>query len=95
MAAAEGLFQRGAEAPLWAVGELLAALSEALQAQFNPVRVKGEVSGYVRAASGHSYFTLKDERGQLRCALFRRGGAAAAGYFGGGVDVEFQLRVEI
>ena len=95
MAAADGLFKRGTEAPLWAVGELLAALSEALQAQFNPVRVVGEVSGYVRAASGHSYFTLKDERGQLRCALFKRAAAAAALDWRDGVQVELQGRIDI
>ena len=100
MAAAEGRFEarfegRPASAPLWAVGELLAALAQALQAQFNPVRVKGEVSGYVRAASGHSYFTLKDERGQLRCALFRRAAAAAALDWRDGVQVELQGRIDI
>ena len=31
----------------------------------------GEISNLSRAASGHIYFTLKDERGALRCAFFR------------------------
>ncbi|MDE2418869.1 MAG: exodeoxyribonuclease VII large subunit, partial [Burkholderiales bacterium] len=34
--------------------------------------VSGEISGFSRAASGHCYFVLKDESGQLRCAMFRR-----------------------
>ncbi len=34
--------------------------------------VQGEISGFSRAASGHCYFALKDESGQLRCAMFRR-----------------------
>ncbi len=34
--------------------------------------VRGEISGYTRAASGHCYFSLKDEQGQIRCAMFRR-----------------------
>ncbi len=34
--------------------------------------VVGEVANFHRAASGHCYFTLKDEQGQLRAALFRR-----------------------
>lgn len=34
--------------------------------------VVGEVTNFHRAASGHCYFTLKDEHGQLRAALFRR-----------------------
>ncbi|MEB2348156.1 MAG: exodeoxyribonuclease VII large subunit [Comamonadaceae bacterium] len=60
-------------APLvWEVGVLCRAVSDALQARFDPVAVRGELAGFSRAASGHCYFTLKDERGQLRCAMFRR-----------------------
>ena len=33
--------------------------------------ISGEISGFSRAASGHCYFTLKDERAQVRCVLFR------------------------
>jgi len=51
------------------------AVADALQARFNPVAVRGEVSGFSRAASGHCYFTLKDAAGQLRCAMFRRNAA--------------------
>lgn len=58
--------------PAWAVGALVRAVADVLQARFNPVAVRGEVSGFARAASGHCYFTLKDSSGQLRCAMFRR-----------------------
>ena len=34
--------------------------------------VRGEVSGFSRASSGHCYFSLKDANGQIRCAMFRR-----------------------
>lgn len=57
---------------VWAVGALTRAVADALAARFNPVAVRGEVSGFTRAASGHCYFALKDETGQLRCAMFRR-----------------------
>ncbi|MBS1208761.1 MAG: exodeoxyribonuclease large subunit [Proteobacteria bacterium] len=33
--------------------------------------VSGEISNLVRAASGHLYFTLKDERAQIRCTMWR------------------------
>ena len=63
----------GQTAPrVWAVGALARAVGDALAARFNPVTVRGEVSGFTRAASGHCYFSLKDETGQLRCAMFRR-----------------------
>ncbi len=58
--------------PIWSVGALCHAIADALDARFNPVTVRGEVSGFSRAASGHCYFSLKDESGQLRCAMFRR-----------------------
>lgn len=62
----------------WGVSALLLATSDALAARFGPVAVRGELSGLVRAASGHCYFSLKDASGAsgaagvLRCAMFRR-----------------------
>jgi exodeoxyribonuclease VII large subunit len=61
-----------ATARVWQVGALCRAIADALDARFNPVTVGGEVSGFTRAASGHCYFSLKDETGQIRCAMFRR-----------------------
>ncbi len=58
--------------PVWAIGPLVQAIADTLAARFNPVLVRGEVSGFSRAASGHCYFSLKDDTGQLRCAMFRR-----------------------
>ena len=57
---------------VWGVGALCHAVADALDARFNPVAVRGEISGFSRAASGHCYFALKDDGGQLRCAMFRR-----------------------
>ena len=57
---------------IWPVGSLLRAIVDSLEARFNPVAVQGEISGFSRAASGHCYFSLKDDDGQIRCAMFRR-----------------------
>ena len=57
---------------IWQVGALCRAIADALDARFNPVAVRGEVSGFSKAASGHCYFSLKDGDGQIRCAMFRR-----------------------
>lgn len=62
----------GSARRVWAVGPLMQAIADALSVRFNPVAVRGEISGFSRAASGHCYFSLKDESGQLRCAMFRR-----------------------
>lgn len=65
-----------AGAPLaWSVSGLLLAVSDALAARFGAVTVRGELSGFSRAASGHCYFSLKDGTGApalIRCAMFRR-----------------------
>jgi len=57
---------------IWPVGALCRAIADALEARFNPVAVRGEISGFSRASSGHCYFNLKDAQGQIRCAMFRR-----------------------
>lgn len=62
----------GAARRVWGVGPLMQAIADALSVRFNPVAVRGEISGFSRATSGHCYFSLKDEAGQLRCAMFRR-----------------------
>ena len=56
----------------WTVSALCRAVADALDTQFNPVSLRGEISGFSRAASGHCYFSIKDETGQIRCAMFRR-----------------------
>ena len=63
---------QAAQPRVWPVGALCRAIADALQARFNPVTVRGELSGFSRAASGHCYFSLKDPSGQLRCAMFKR-----------------------
>lgn len=42
-----------------------------LESGIGQVWVMGEISNLARPASGHLYFTLKDEQAQVRCALFR------------------------
>ena len=44
---------------------------ELLEGAFAQVWVEGEISNFARPASGHLYFTLKDEHAQVRCAMFR------------------------
>ncbi|MDB5943963.1 MAG: xseA [Ramlibacter sp.] len=62
----------GSTPRIWQVGALCRAIADALESRFNPVAVRGEVSGFSRAGSGHCYFSLKDGDGQIRCAMFRR-----------------------
>ena len=60
---------------VWGVAPLLLATADLLQARFGALAVRGELSGFTRAASGHCYFSLKDADGAsalVRCAMFRR-----------------------
>src|SRR5437868_151763 len=66
---------------VFGVAALLQAVGDALAARFGACSVRGELSGYGRAASGHCYFSLKDADGApglIRCAMFRRAGALLA-----------------
>jgi exodeoxyribonuclease VII large subunit len=71
----------GAARWVWGVAALVQAVGDALAARFSPCAVRGEVSGFSRAASGHCYFNLKDAGGGtalLRCAMFRRAASLLA-----------------
>ena len=61
---------RRAPAPL-SVTQLTTLVRNALDQEIGRVLVAGEISNLHAAGSGHLYFTLKDERSQLRCAMFR------------------------
>lgn len=80
---------------VWGVSALLRAVADALQARFNPVRVQGEVSGFVRAASGHCYFSIKDETGQIRCAMFKRAAQQSTVPWRDGLKVELDGRLDV
>lgn len=58
-------------APIFSVGEISGALKMTVEDAFGHVRVRGEVSGFKRPASGHMYFTLKDENAVLNGVCWR------------------------
>ena len=53
------------------VGELNKSAKYLLEHNFSNVSVIGEISNLSRPSSGHIYFTLKDESGAIRCAMFK------------------------
>ena len=57
--------------PVLTVGDLNRAIAESLAEQFEFVLVSGEVSNFKAYDSGHWYFSLKDEEGQIKCVMFR------------------------
>lgn len=56
---------------IWQVWELVAEIRSHVEKQYRDVRVEGEISNLRQAASGHLYFTLKDDQGQIPVVLFR------------------------
>lgn len=53
------------------VSELNRQVKRLLEISYAQTWVQGEISSFSRPASGHWYFTLKDDRSQIRCAMFR------------------------
>ena len=80
---------------VWPVGTLVRAIADSLEARFNPVAVRGELSGFSKASSGHCYFSLKDEQGQIRCAMFRRAASLVDFSPGDGQRVELRGRLAV
>jgi len=83
---------------VWSVAALLLATGDAIAARFGAVAVRGEISGFTRAASGHCYFSLKDHDGQpalLRCAMFRRAASLLDFAPRDGLQVELRGRLGV
>ncbi len=53
------------------ISELSEQIQNNLTQNFTAIWLRGEISNLVLAASGHAYFSVKDEKSQLRCVMFR------------------------
>ena len=85
----DGLFL--AEKPrVLRVAELACSIKELLESNVPMLWVRGEISNFVRAASGHWYFSLKDEQAQVRCVMFRHKNQILLQGIGNGAQVEVQ-----
>ena len=58
-------------AKVFTVTELTRSIRGTLETKFAAVWVQGEISNYKQHASGHQYFTLKDQRAQISCVIWR------------------------
>ena len=83
---------------VWGVAALVHAIGDTLAARFAACTVRGELSGYSRAASGHCYFTLKDANGDaaaIRCAMFKRAAGLLQFTPADGQQVQLRGRVAV
>ena len=62
---------RRTQQPVFTVSQLTFQIKEALETVFPSVWVEGELSDVSAPQSGHIYFTLKDDRAQIRCVIWR------------------------
>ena len=69
-------FQKTAK--ILTVAELTRQIRGTLETKFGAVWVQGEISNYKLHPSGHQYFTLKDQRAQIACVIFRNPAGAGA-----------------
>ena len=65
------LNENGSNNPIFTLGELSQSLKRTVESVYDHVRVKAEVSRPVRAASGHVYFTLKDDTATLDAVCWK------------------------
>ena len=56
---------------VFSVTDLNRSARRLLEGEFPMIFVEGEISNLAKPSSGHWYFTLKDEKAQIRCAMFR------------------------
>jgi exodeoxyribonuclease VII large subunit len=56
---------------VFTVSELTRSIRGTLETKFSGVWVQGEISNYKLHSSGHQYFTLKDQRAQIACVIWR------------------------
>ena len=56
---------------IWSISSLLSSVQDRLEIHFDLIWVKGEISNLRSPSSGHLYFTLKDNSGQIRAVMFK------------------------
>jgi len=59
------------EKKIYTVSRLNQEVQRQLETGFGTLWLQGELSNFSRPGSGHFYFTLKDSRSQIRCAMFK------------------------
>jgi len=59
------------EKKIYSVSELNRETKDLLSNHFSFIQVEGEISNLSRPSSGHIYFSLKDKKAQIRCAMFK------------------------
>ena len=78
---------------IFSVSELNRSVRNLLENQFPLLWVEGEISNFARPGSGHWYLTLKDEKAQVRCAMFKNANSRVNFTPSNGLSVLVRCRV--
>ncbi|MGO8691075.1 MAG: exodeoxyribonuclease VII large subunit [Thermoguttaceae bacterium] len=81
--------------PILSVSELTAQIKDLLENSFPAVWVSGEISNLSRPQSGHCYLTLKDDRAQIRAAIWRGAAARVRFQLADGLEVVCQGHLDV
>lgn len=80
---------------IYSISRLVRETRAILEGSFPLLWVEGEISNLARPASGHIYFSLKDEAAQVRCAMFRMKQQRLRFQPGNGQQVLIRARVSL
>lgn len=83
------------ERQIYSVYQLNREVKQLLQQNFPLLWIEGELSNVARPASGHIYFSLKDQQAQVRCAMFRNSNRGLAFQPENGMQVLIRARVGV
>ncbi len=80
---------------VFSVSELNQAAQRLLEDAFSTIWVQGEISNLVRPASGHFYFSLKDQKAQVRCVFFKQRSLALSFSLHNGLLVKIRAKASL
>lgn len=80
---------------VYSVSQLNIEIRQLLEQGFGQISLVGEISNFAAPGSGHWYFTLKDERAQVRCAMFRNANQRAKVRPQNGMQVLVRAKVTV
>lgn len=80
---------------VYSVSELNTATRQLLEQSFGYIWVEGEISNLARPRSGHIYFSIKDDKAQIRCALFRNKARLIRTRLEHGAQMQVRARVSL
>ncbi len=83
------------EKNILSVSQLNRRAKQLLETHLPLIWVSGEISNFARPASGHWYFSLKDERAQIRCAMFKQANSRLRWQPSSGEHVLVRARVSL